>query len=128
MEKQRRSYPHIAPVRGQYHRAVRAGDFLFIAGTTALGTEAERGPMADQFRVTVNRLKAIVEAEGGSVADLVMFTTYVTSSHEGNACEAERESFYEECFRGQYPTNTLVEISALALPSLKVEIDAIAVL
>jgi enamine deaminase RidA (YjgF/YER057c/UK114 family) len=128
MEKLRRTYPDIAPARGQFYRAVRAGDFLFIAGTTARASEAETGSMAEQFEVTVNRLKAIVEAEGGSARDLVMFTTYVTSIEEWNACASEREAAYERCFEGEYPTNTLVEISALALPGLKVEIEAIAVL
>ncbi len=128
MEKLRRSYPQIAPALGQFHRAVRVGDFLFIAGTTARGTQAEAGSMQDQFRVTLNRLRAIVEAEGGSAKDLVMFTTYVTSIQEWNACATERQAFYEECFHGEYPTNTLVEISALALPGLKVEIEAIAAL
>ena len=128
MEKLRRSYPNIAPVAGQFHRAVRAGDFLFIAGTTARASDAEKGSMLDQFKVTVNRLRSIVEAEGGSVRDLVAFTTYVTNLEEWNSSATERQQYYEEVFRGEYPTNTLVEISALALPDLKVEIEAIAVL
>ena len=128
MEKLRRSYPAIAPTRGQYHRAVRAGDFLFIAGTTALGTDAESGAMLDQFKVTVDRIVAIVEAEGGSTGDLVRFTTYVTSIEEWNACASEREPYFQERFRGDFPTNALIEISALALPGLKVEIEATAIL
>jgi enamine deaminase RidA (YjgF/YER057c/UK114 family) len=33
---------------------------------------------------------------------------------------------FAECFEGQYPANTLVEITALAEPGLDVEIEAIA--
>ena len=129
MEKVRRNYENIAPTRGrQYHRVVRAGDFLFIAGTTASASEAETGSMLEQFKVTVNRIKALVEAEGGSVRDLVRFTTYVTSVEELSACAAEREPIYEEVFHGEYPANTLIEITGLATPTLKIEIEATAIL
>ena len=128
MEKLRRNYPQILPVGSQFYRGVRAGDSLFIAGVTARWSDAESGPFVDQFRVTVDRIKAIVEAEGGSVRDLVMFTTYVTSIEEWNASAAEREAHYEAVFQGEYPTNTLVEVNALALPALKIEITAIAIL
>ena len=128
MEKLRRSYPDIAPARGQFYRGIRAGDFLFIAGTTARGTQAEGGTMVKQLRATVKSLKAIVEAEGGTARDLVKFTTYVTSIEKWDACATEREAIFQECFGGEYPTNTLVEITALALPTLDLEIEAIAIL
>ena len=128
MDKLRRSYPDIAPTIGQYHRGIRAGDFLFISGTTALGSEAEGGPFANQLRVTLDRLRRILESEGGSAGDMVRITTYVTSIADWDACETEREAIFEECFKGAWPTNTLVEITALARPTLHVEIDVIAML
>ena len=128
MEKVRKSYPDIAPVAGQFSRAIRSGDFLFIAGCTARGSDAERGPMLDQFKAVVNAIKGIVEAEGGSVKDLVRFTTYITSLEEWNACATERQAFFEGVFQGEYPTNTLLEIKGLALPNFKIEIEATALL
>ncbi len=128
MEKLRRSYPDIAPAMGQFYRAVLAGNMLFIAGTTARESDAENGPMGDQLRVTIDRLRAIVEAEGGSATDLVKFTTYVTSMDEWNACRSEREVIFDQCFHGEYPTNSLIEVSGLALPGLNIEIEAIAIL
>ena len=128
MDKVRKNYPHITPAGGQFYRGVRAGDFLFIAGVTARRSDAETGNMLEQFKVTIDRIRAIVEAEGGSPSDLVRFTTYVTDLEQYQACAKEREAIYEECFRGDYPTNTLVEINALAEPGLRIEIEAVAVL
>ena len=48
----RRDYPEIAPAGPYYSRGVRAGGFLFIAGCTARGTEAQGGPLMDQLRVS----------------------------------------------------------------------------
>ena len=128
MEKVRRNYPDIAPTMGQFFRAIRAGDFLFIAGTTARGTDAETGPMIEQVRATIDRIRRIVEAEGGSLKDIVRTTTYVTSIEEWRACASEREAYTQECFQGDFPTDALIEISGLASPTLKIEIEATAVL
>ena len=128
MEKVRRDYPDIYVPGGQMYRGIRAGNLLFISGCTARATSSEEASAVEQFRVTLGRIKAIVEAEGGTTADVVMVTTYVTDMREWQACREEREQIYEEVFKGQYPTNTLVEVTALALPSLKVEVTATAVL
>ena len=128
MEKVRNNYPDIYTAGGQLSRGIRAGNMLFISGCTARATPAEGGPIVDQFQATLGRIKAIMEAEGGTMTDIVMVTTYVTSMDEWQACRGEREKIYEECFKGQYPTNTLVAITALAAPNLNVEVNAIAVL
>ena len=51
MEKSYHMYEDIAPVMANYSRAVRAGDFFFITGTTAGGSDAAQGDMAAQLRV-----------------------------------------------------------------------------
>ena len=128
MDKIRRNYPDIAPSGPTYSRVVRAGDLVFIAGCTARGTDGQGKPVMEQLRVTLDRIIRIVAAEGGSAKDITKITTFVTSIPDWNAHREEQQSLFEEYFQGAYPTNTLVEITALAEPGLDVEIEAIAVI
>ena len=128
MDKIRRNYPDIAPAGPTYSRAVRAGTMLFIAGCTARGTEAQGKPLMEQLRVTLDRIIRIVAAEGGSARDIVKITTFVTSIADWRAHSAEQQEIFYQFFKGEYPANSLIQISALAEPGLDVEIEATAVL
>ena len=124
----RRDYPDIAPSGPTFSRGVRSGNLLFIAGCTARGTGAQGKGLIEQLRVTLDRITRIVAAEGGTPADIVKITTFVTSIADWRAHDAEGQAAFEEFFKGEYPANTLVEITALAEPGLDVEIEATAVL
>ena len=125
MEKVRKNYPDIAPSGATFSRGVRVGSLLFIAGCTARGTDAQGGPVMAQLRATLDRIVRIVAEEGGSPGDIVKITTYVTGIPDWRANQAEQEAMFAEFFNGEYPANTLVEITALAEPGLDVEIEAI---
>ena len=121
----RRHYPDICPTGpSAYSRAVRSGNFLFIAGCTARGTDAQGGPLLDQLRVVLDRVTRIVAAEGGSPADIVKTTTYVTDMDDWQAHIPEEQALFKEFFQGEYPANTLIGISTLSLSDLHVEIEA----
>ncbi len=126
MKKIRRDYPDIAPSGPSYTRGVRTGNLLFISGCTARGTGSQGKPLMEQLRVTLDRITRIVAAEGGSPGDIVKITTYVTNINDWRAGTSEQQSLFSEYFKGEYPANTLVEITALAEPGLDVEIEAIA--
>jgi 2-iminobutanoate/2-iminopropanoate deaminase len=128
MEKIRRNYPDIAPAGPTYNRAIRSGNWLFISGCTARGTPAQGKPLMEQLRVTLDRITRIVAAEGGQPGDIVKITTYVTSIAAWRAHVSEQQALFTEYFHGEFPTNTLVEIGALAEPGLDVEIEATALL
>ena len=122
----RRDYPDIAPQGPTFSRGVRSGNWLFVAGCTARGTDAQGGPVTDQLRVTLDRITRIVAAEGGAPSNIVKITTFVTSIPDWRAHDDEGQALFKEFFKGEYPANTLVEIGALAEPGLDVEIEAIA--
>lgn len=124
MEKIRRNYPDIAPAGPTYNRAIRSGHWLFISGCTARGTPSQGKSLMEQLRVTLDRIMRIVTAEGGTPGDIVKITTYVTSIADWRAQVDEQQTLFTECFKGEFPTNTLVEIRALAEPGLDVEIEA----
>ena len=127
MDKERRDYPDIAPVNrdtARYARAVRVGDWLLIAGCTAGGTPAQNGSMAEQVRATLERIKRIIEREGGAMTDAVRFTTYVTSIEAWRAGGEAINAAFTEYFGDQYPANSLIGTTELAMPEMLVEIEA----
>lgn len=124
----RRDYPEIAPTGPYYTRGVLSGGFLFISGCTARGTHAQGGPLMAQLRVTLDRITRIVAEEGGKPGDVVKITTFVTSIMDWLDDAPEQQALFAEFFKGEYPANTLVEITALAEPGLDVEIEAIVAL
>lgn len=126
MEKVRKNYPDIAPAGPTYSRSVRVGNLLFISGCTARGTEAQGKAAMEQLRVSLDRIARIMKEEGGATSDIVKITTFVTSIADWRAHQAEQEALFAEYFQGDYPANTLVEITALAEDGLDVEIEAIA--
>ena len=125
MEKIRKNYPDIAPSGPTFSRGVRAGNTLYIAGCTARGTEAQGQNIMEQLRVTLDRIVRIVAEEGGVPSDIVKITTFVTSIPDWRADRERQEALFAEYFQGEYPANTLVEITALAEDGLDVEIEAI---
>jgi len=127
MDKYRNNHPDIAPTLGNYVRSIRAGDMLYIAGCTAANTEAEDGDVISQAKVTLERIKAIVEAEGGTTADVVKMVIYVTNMEGFRPRMGEFDGLVEQYFLGQYPTSTLVATPGLARASLNIEIEATAV-
>jgi reactive intermediate/imine deaminase len=115
------------PPPGLFSNCLRAGETIYVSGQHAGepdGSIAGDGSVADQARRALTKLKALIEASGATMDDVVKLTVYLTDvSKRAEVSEARREFF-----RGDFPCSTLVEISALAQPGLAVEIDAIAVI
>ena len=128
MKKVRKNYDDIYGAGPTYIRGIRAGDTLYLSGVTARYSDAEGGPPMDQLRVVLDRITRIVAAEGGKPSDIVMITTYVTDMKDFWPIEGEQRQIHEEVFMGEYPTNSYVEVSALAEPGLNVELTVTAVL
>lgn len=127
MDKEYKLYPDIAPVAGNYSRAVRVGDMFFIAGCTASGSPAEFESFPSQLRETLGRIKAIMEQEGQTMNDVVKLTTFVTDIDGWAEARDEVNTIFEEMFQGNYPANTLIHVSPSIRPTLTVEIEAVAV-
>ena len=123
----RHTHQDICPAGSTMSRSVRSGNLLFVSGCTARGSEAQGKPLMDQLRVTLDRLTRVVAAEGGSPSDILKITTFVTSIPDWQANSAEQQNLFQEFFKGEYPANSLIEITGLAEPGLDVEIEATAV-
>jgi 2-iminobutanoate/2-iminopropanoate deaminase len=93
------------------------GGVAYLAGMTGRGDDEYA-----QAKAILTKIKHLVEAAGGSMADIVKVTIFVTDiSQRDKVWQARREFF-----TGNFPASTLVQVAALADPSLKVEIEAVA--
>jgi enamine deaminase RidA (YjgF/YER057c/UK114 family) len=92
---------------------------------TARGTEAAVLAKMDEYeqaKQIFGKIKSMVEAAGGTMADVVKVIIYVTNIKNNTKVWAARREF----FTGNFPVSTLVEVRALAAPEILVEIEAIA--
>lgn len=102
------------------------GNQVFIAGMTArTGTEIVGGSsMYKQAQAIFAKIKHYMEAAGGCMDDIVKVDIFVTDILRREEVWQARREF----FTGDFPVSTLVEVRALAIPELLVEIEAVAIL
>ena len=113
------------PIVG-YSRAVRAGDFVFVAGTTAGSPDgAIGGDNAEaQAREIFARLAVALEQAGASFADVVRTRMYLRNMADFDAIGRVHGEFFGEI----RPASTAVEVSALAADDMLLEIDVDAII
>jgi 2-iminobutanoate/2-iminopropanoate deaminase len=110
--------------RGPYSPAVRAGDFIFVAGqgpTDAATNQMSFGDIRHETRLVLNNIKTILAGCGASMADVVKCSVFLSDGKDFGAMN----EVYAEFFGDQKPARTTVE-AKFAVPQMKVEIDCIA--
>ena len=108
-------------------KVTQAHTLLFLSGQvayTADGGVACRGDFKGQARGAYEAIKALVESQGGTMANVIKITTYLTDM----AYRTELAAVREEYFGKKGPASTMIQVSALASPDWMIEIEAIAVL
>ena len=118
------SSPHVREPKSEtWSNCKTYGNHVYISGMTAhdlAGNVVGDGSMYDQSKRTFEKIKHLVEAAGGTMNDVIKVNIYVTDITERGEAWRARAEF----FTGNFPASTLVEVSALATPELKVEIEA----
>ncbi len=110
-----------------YSQALRVGDLVFVSGQAAIaadGTIVGEGDFDAQARQAFSNLHAVLAAAGGGLKDVVKVTTFVTDMSNF----AKVVELRNEYFSPPYPADTIVQVEALALPELLIQIEAIACL
>jgi len=109
--------------------AIARGDtVVYISGQTARDEKSNivgGGDVKKQAERVFENLRVAVEAAGGSMGDIARITTYVVG------LKPEDRLWIGEMVKKHFPTppaHTLVGISALAVPELLIEIEAVAVM
>lgn len=111
---------------GPYSQAIDCGTFLITSGQVpfdpATGVIVEGG-IEEQTRQSLNNVKAILEAAGLTMDNVVKTTVFLQNMGDFAAMNAVYAEFFTE---GQYPARSAVEVAALPKGAL-VEIETICV-
>ncbi len=119
------SSPKAPAAIGTYSQAVRVGDTVYLSGQLGLDPstmQLEEGIDAQVIRVFEN-LKAVVEAAGGSLADVVKLNVYLTDLANFSKVNDAMARYFSEPF----PARAAVGVAALPRGGL-VEADGVMVL
>jgi 2-iminobutanoate/2-iminopropanoate deaminase len=113
------------PPEGTWSNCLVVNGIAYVAGMTAWGRDRTSVDAADEYeqaRIIFGKIRALLEAAGGTMADVVKVTIFVTDISKREEVWRARREF----FSGDFPASTLVQAAALAHPALKVEIEAVA--
>ncbi|MCS6911028.1 MAG: RidA family protein [Anaerolineales bacterium] len=124
--------PSLAKPSGYSHGVlVEGGRVLFLAGQTgmdATGRIAHPGDLVAQFEQALSNLKAVLEAAGGAMSDLVKLTIFVTDKQRYRENLKALGETYRSIVGKHYPAMTLVEVKSLFDDEAMVEVEGIAVI
>lgn len=110
-----------------YSRAVKSGNFVFVAGTTAVdenGNVVGKDNPYQQAKFIYQKIEKALQEAGTSLENVVRIRTFVTDIKTWE----EVGKAQGEVFENIRPAATLVEVNALVEPQLLVEIEADAIL
>lgn len=110
-----------------YTDAVRAGDLLFVSGVVPVDGEGNLvggDDVVEQARIVFEGLRRVLAAAGAGPQDVAKVTLFLTDVDDRPAINPVRQAFFGET----RPASTLVEVSRLAIPGAKLEVEAVAVL
>ena len=105
--------------------AVRAGDLLFVSGVVPVDANGELvggDDVVAQTRQVLENMRRVLAAAGCGFEDVVKVTIFLTDVDDRPRINPLRQ----EVFGTTRPASTLVEVSRLAVPGARVEIEAVA--
>lgn len=106
-----------------YCHVVKAGDWIWLSGMVGMradGTIPE--DTVDQFEIAMETIDTCLRAAGGRPDQIVKVQVFMTDIAERAGINPVRQRYFGE----HRPASTLVEVSALVDPRMKVEIEAVA--
>lgn len=108
----------------KFSQAVVAGGRVDVAGQVGLGPDMQvPDDIQSQARNAFTNLKTVLEAAGSSLAGVTQLTVYLTDIADSRAVNEVFAEFFPE----RYPARTVVQVVALVLPPLKIEVQASAI-
>jgi len=113
---------------GPYAQGVRVGNLIFTAGQGGLDPitgQVVPGGITEQTKRVLENLKAVLEAGGSSLAQVVKATVYLKDMNDFSAMNAVYASYFENDDDETLPARTTVEVSRLPR-NLLVEIEVVA--
>jgi 2-iminobutanoate/2-iminopropanoate deaminase len=113
----------ISPPLSHYTDAVRFGNLVFVSGIAPLDAELNvvGRNAAEQTDYILQILGRILDKVGASFANVLRVTVYLTDVADRTVINPVRQRY----FGANRPASTLIGVSQLAIPGMKVEIEAI---
>jgi len=112
---------HLPSLKAPVEWATRGGDTVY---TTLISMRAdgsvETGDIRKQTEVVMDNLKKVMEAAGGSLADVTIIQIFMTDP----ADYAAMNEVYAKSYPDACPNRATIYISGLAIPGLRIEIVA----
>src|SRR5690242_8858369 len=107
-----------------YTDAVRFGDLLFVSGVAPLDANG-RVPTPDdvvgQVELVFQNLKKVLDTAGAAFSDVLKVTVYLTDVADRTKINPVRQRYFGD----SRPASTLIGVNELAVPEMKVEIEAV---
>ena len=112
-----------APPVGPYSPGLKVGNLVFLSGQGPLDPKTKNIPkdFKEQVKLTLDNLKAIVEAAGGTMENIVKTMVFLKDMDNFGSMN----DIYKTYFSDKPPARSCVEAARLPL-DIEVEIDAIA--
>ncbi len=114
--------PELGEPISHYTHAVQFGDLVFVSGIVARGEHGELiggDDPAAQTREIFRKMERVLKAIGAGFADVLKVTVLLTDVNDREKINPIRQEY----FGAARPASTLVQISRLALPGARVEIE-----
>jgi enamine deaminase RidA (YjgF/YER057c/UK114 family) len=111
----------------QCWRVDGARSLIVVSGQSSISADGQvlhADDFAAQVRLTFENLRTVLERAGASLGDVVKLSTFLVGMEHLGQYGAVQASF----FTGKMPAQTVVGVTALALPGMLVEVEALAVL
>jgi enamine deaminase RidA (YjgF/YER057c/UK114 family) len=108
-----------------YSRAVRAGDYVFVGGTTSIdedGVVRGIGDAGAQVHHILDAIEAAIDRAGARLGQVVLTRMYIVDMSRSD----EIGRAHGERFGAVMPVTSMVEVGALIDPRMLVEIEAMA--
>ena len=124
--------PTLAPPRGFNHGILTSGgQLLFLAGQDAGDAEGRivaPGDLPAQFEQVLRNLRAVVEAAGGTMQDIVKLNVFVADRDAYRAQLKPLGRIFRDYFGDYYPAMALFEVSKFYQDAALVEMEGMAVI
>ena len=107
--------PKVAKPAGIFSQGIKvpAGNLVFVSGQVARNAQGElvgKGDIVAQTQQVMENIKAVIEAAGATLDDIVKVTVYITNIEHFSQIHQVRAEY----FKSDYPASTLVVVKALA--------------
>lgn len=106
-----------------YTRAVVAGGFVFVSGTTGLESDGQAGTVVDQCALALSRVETALSDAGCGFADVVRVSYILPDRADFEPCWP----LLRQAFGATPPAATMIE-AGLIDPAMRIEIEVTAVL